>query len=62
MAGFRAPAPGAIAPMYTADTTTSLNALVSQDDDEVLIETADPSTYALCETAADIVTALTEAR
>ena len=62
MVGFRAPAPSAIGPMHTADTTTSRNDLVIQDDDEVLIDTADPSTYTVCETAADIAAALTEAR
>lgn len=48
--------------MHTADTTTSLNDLAIQDDDEVLIDTTDPSTYTVCQTAADIATALAEAR
>ena len=48
--------------MHTADTTTSLNTLIVQDDDEVLIDTTDPSTYAVCKTAAEIAAALTENR
>lgn len=45
--------------MHAADTTTSLDGLVIEDDGEVLIDTADPSTDTVCETAVDIATALT---
>jgi hypothetical protein len=44
--------------MHTADTTTSGNDVVIQDDAEVLIDSEDPSTYTLRETAADTATAL----
>lgn len=59
--GFRVPAPSAIGPMHDADTT-SLPELVSYGDDELLLDTADPSTYTVCNTAADIATALTTDR
>ena len=59
--GFRAPAPSAIGPMHDTDTT-SLPGLLIYEDDELLIDTADPSTYTVCTTAADIAAALTTER
>ena len=58
--GFRAPAPSAIGPMHNTDTT-SLPDLVIYDD-ELLLDTTDPSTYTVCNTAAEIAAALTTDR
>ena len=59
--GFRTPAPSAIGPIHDTDTT-SLPDLVIYDDDELLLDTTDPSTYTVCDTAADIATGLTTGR
>ena len=56
--GFRAPAPSTIGPMQNTDTTSHPD-LVIYDDDELLLDTADPSTYTVCTTPSDIAAALT---
>ena len=58
MAGFRVPAPSAIRPAHEHP----LEQLRIYDGDELIFDGSDPSTYTVCQTAADIATALAEAR
>ncbi len=55
---FRVPASSAIRPMPDPHTITNLEGLRIYEDDELVFDASDPSTYTVCETADDIATAL----
>ncbi len=58
MVGFRAPAPSAIRPMHDPHTITGLGGLRIYEDGALVFDGSDPSTYTVCETAADIAAVL----
>ncbi len=58
LVGFRAPASSPIRPMHDQHTTTALAGLRIYEDDRLIFDGSDPTTYTVCQSADDIAAAL----